>query len=56
MARNLASAGHDVRHWNRTSERAKGPGVVCGTPSETTEDADVLITMLSDGPPPQSPR
>jgi 3-hydroxyisobutyrate dehydrogenase len=51
MARNLATAGHDVRIWNRTPERAQGlGGVVCGTPSETTDGADVLVTMLSDGP------
>jgi 3-hydroxyisobutyrate dehydrogenase len=51
MARNLAAAGHDVRLWNRTADRAEGlGGVVCATPTEATEGADVLVTMLSDGP------
>jgi 3-hydroxyisobutyrate dehydrogenase len=48
MARNLASAGHDVRVWNRTREKAEETGLeVLDTP--TAEGADVLITMLSDG-------
>jgi 3-hydroxyisobutyrate dehydrogenase len=48
MARNLASAGHDVRVWNRTREKAEETGLeVLDTP--TAEGADVLITMLADG-------
>jgi 3-hydroxyisobutyrate dehydrogenase len=48
MARNLASAGHDVRVWNRTREKAEETGLeVLDAP--TAEGADVLITMLSDG-------
>jgi 3-hydroxyisobutyrate dehydrogenase len=51
MARNLASAGHDVRAWNRTRERAEGLGAtVLDTPAEATEGAEVLVTILSDGP------
>jgi 3-hydroxyisobutyrate dehydrogenase len=51
MARNLASTGHDVRAWNRTRERAEGLGTtVVETPAEATKGADVLVTMLSDGP------
>jgi len=51
MARNLVAAGHDVRVWNRTAERAEGlGGVVCATPAEATEGAEILVTMLSDGP------
>jgi 3-hydroxyisobutyrate dehydrogenase len=51
MARNLAAAGHDVRAWNRTRERAENLGAaVCSTPAEAAEGAEVLVTMLSDGP------
>lgn len=51
MARNLASAGHEVRAWNRTSAKAEGLGAtVCATASEAVQGVDVLITMLSDGP------
>jgi 3-hydroxyisobutyrate dehydrogenase len=51
MARNLASAGHEVRAWNRTAAKAEGLGAqVCSSPSEAVEDADVIITMLADGP------
>jgi 3-hydroxyisobutyrate dehydrogenase len=53
MARNLARAGHEVRAWNRTRERAEplsADGVaVCDGPVEAARGADVLITMLSDG-------
>jgi 3-hydroxyisobutyrate dehydrogenase len=48
MARNLASAGHDVRVWNRTRAKAQETGLeVLEAP--TAEGADVLLTMLSDG-------
>jgi 3-hydroxyisobutyrate dehydrogenase len=54
MARNIARAGHEVRAWNRTRERAEplaADGVtVCDTPAEAVGPADVLVTMLSDGP------
>jgi 3-hydroxyisobutyrate dehydrogenase len=51
MARNLAAAGHEVRAWNRTRERAEGLGaVVCASPADAVEGADVVGTMLSDGP------
>jgi 3-hydroxyisobutyrate dehydrogenase len=51
MARNLAAAGHEVRAWNRTRERAEGLGAtVCATPVEAPEGAEILVTMLSDGP------
>src|SRR5215213_1567656 len=51
MARNLAEAGHEVRLWNRTREKAEAvDGVtVAGSPAEAAEGADVVITMLSDG-------
>ena len=51
MARNLASAGHEVRAWNRTAAKAEGLGAtVCATPSAAVEGAEVIITMLADGP------
>ncbi|MEA2427584.1 MAG: 3-hydroxyisobutyrate dehydrogenase [Thermoleophilaceae bacterium] len=50
MARNIASAGMTVRAWNRTRERAEGLGEVAGTPGEAVEGADVMLTMLPDGP------
>jgi 3-hydroxyisobutyrate dehydrogenase len=52
MARNLAGAGHAVRAWNRTSEKAEpltGDGVeVAGSPAGAADGADVVMTMLSD--------
>jgi len=50
MARNL-TAKHDVVAWNRTREKAEGLGAqVAGSPAEAVDGADVVITMLSDGP------
>jgi 3-hydroxyisobutyrate dehydrogenase len=53
MARNIAAAGHDVRAWNRTAERARPLAehgiAVAGTPAQAVEGADVVVTMLSDG-------
>ena len=51
MARNLANAGHEVRAYNRTASKAEGLGAtVAGSPAEAVDGADVVITMLSDGP------
>jgi 3-hydroxyisobutyrate dehydrogenase len=54
MARNIARAGHAVRAWNRTRERAEPLAadgvVVCDTPAEAADGADALVTMLTDGP------
>ncbi|MBK3625013.1 NAD(P)-dependent oxidoreductase [Streptomyces sp. MBT49] len=54
MARNLARAGHAVRVWNRTRAKADpltADGArVLGTPAEAVEGADVVLTMLYDGP------
>ncbi|MFD9322533.1 NAD(P)-dependent oxidoreductase [Streptomyces sp. NPDC060053] len=54
MARNLARAGHTVRAWNRTRAKAEplaADGVhVVDTPAEAVEGADVVLTMLYDGP------
>ena len=53
MARNLAAAGHEVRAWNRSRERADplaADGVrVAGSPDEATAGAEIVVTMLSDG-------
>jgi 3-hydroxyisobutyrate dehydrogenase len=52
MARNLARAGHTVRAWNRSPEKAAAlsdDGVeVRDDPAAATEGADVVMTMLSD--------
>ncbi len=54
MARNLARAGHTVRAWNRSRAKAEPlvvDGVfIAGTPAEAVEGADVVLTMLFDGP------
>jgi 3-hydroxyisobutyrate dehydrogenase len=53
MARNLAVAGHEVRAWNRSRERAEplaADGVqVAGSPDEAAAGAEIVVTMLSDG-------
>ncbi|OYP19831.1 MULTISPECIES: NAD(P)-dependent oxidoreductase [Streptomyces] len=54
MARNLARAGHTVRAWNRTRAKAEPLAAdgahIAGTPAEAVEGADVVLTMLYDGP------
>jgi 3-hydroxyisobutyrate dehydrogenase len=54
MAMNLIRAGFHVRVWNRTlsktSEFAAVGGVPAATPAHATRGADVVITMLTDGP------
>jgi 3-hydroxyisobutyrate dehydrogenase len=51
MARNLAAAGHDVTAWNRTREKAEGLGAtVADTPAQAVDSAEVVLTMLADGP------
>ncbi|MET9451245.1 NAD(P)-dependent oxidoreductase [Streptomyces cinerochromogenes] len=54
MARNLLRAGHTVRAWNRTRAKAEPLAAdgaqVAGTPAEAVEGADVVLTMLHDGP------
>lgn len=52
MARHLLGAGHRVRVWNRTREKAE-PLVEHGArvardPAEAIDGADVLVTMLLD--------
>ncbi|MFE8957468.1 NAD(P)-dependent oxidoreductase [Streptomyces massasporeus] len=54
MARNLARAGHTVRAWNRSRAKAEpltADGIaITDSPAEAVEDADVVLTMLYDGP------
>jgi 3-hydroxyisobutyrate dehydrogenase len=52
MARNLAHAGHEVRAWNRSLDKAQAlsdEGVgVRDDPASAADGADVVMTMLSD--------
>ncbi|NGO11003.1 NAD(P)-dependent oxidoreductase [Streptomyces sp. HC44] len=54
MARNLAKAGHTVRAWNRTRAKAEPLAAdgahIADTPAEAVTGADVVLTMLYDGP------
>jgi 3-hydroxyisobutyrate dehydrogenase len=52
MARNLLGAGHELRVWNRTRERAEAidGATVCDTPTDACEGAEILVTMLADAP------
>ena len=54
MARNLLSAGFVVNLFNRTAAKAEAlaahGGIVCYTAEEAVSGADIIITMLSDGP------
>ncbi|AVH54887.1 MULTISPECIES: NAD(P)-dependent oxidoreductase [Streptomyces] len=54
MARNLARAGHTVRAWNRSRAKAEpladDGAFVADTPAEAVQGADVVLTMLYDGP------
>ncbi len=54
MARNLARAGHTVRAWNRSPDKARPlteDGVtVADSPAEAVRGADVVLTMVYDGP------
>jgi 3-hydroxyisobutyrate dehydrogenase len=54
MARNLARAGLPVVAWNRTPAKAEalaaGGVRTAGTPRAAAAEAEVLVTMLADGP------
>jgi len=54
MARNLARAGHEVRAWNRSREKAKplaAEGIrISDTPAGAVDGADAVVTILYDGP------
>jgi 3-hydroxyisobutyrate dehydrogenase len=52
MARNIAAAGHEVRVWNRTRDRAEAladVAAVAPTPADAVDGADVVVTSLADG-------
>jgi 3-hydroxyisobutyrate dehydrogenase len=52
MARNLVRAGHDVRVWNRSVEKARSleedGATVARTPQEAVAGVEFVITMLTD--------
>jgi 3-hydroxyisobutyrate dehydrogenase len=52
MGRNLLAAGHELRAWNRTRERAEplaaDGATVCDTPADAVAGAEVVVTMLAD--------
>jgi 3-hydroxyisobutyrate dehydrogenase len=54
MGRNLARAGLPVRVWNRTRDRAESlaadGATVTDSPAEAVRAAEVIVTMLADGP------
>ncbi|MER6671831.1 NAD(P)-dependent oxidoreductase [Streptomyces sp. NPDC000983] len=54
MARNIARAGHAVRVWNRTPAKAEplteDGASVAPNPAEAVRGADVVLTVLYDGP------
>jgi 3-hydroxyisobutyrate dehydrogenase-like beta-hydroxyacid dehydrogenase len=53
MARRLVNAGHEVTVWNRSpgrTERLEAEGAaVAPTPAEAAANAEVFVTMLTDG-------
>ncbi len=53
MARRLCEAGHKVTAWNRSREKAERllpfGARVADSPAEAVHDADVVITLLTDG-------
>lgn len=53
MIRRLAAAGHQLRAWNRTPDRAAAlspVAEVCATAADAARDSDMVISMLLDGP------
>jgi 3-hydroxyisobutyrate dehydrogenase len=56
MAANVARQGYELSVWNRTREKAEAfgrahPGVVVAdSPAAAAADADIVITMVPDGP------
>jgi 3-hydroxyisobutyrate dehydrogenase len=52
IARHLQEAGHRVRAWNRTADKAKplaGQGVrIAQDPAEAVDGAEAVVTMLAD--------
>ncbi len=54
MAVNLLNAGYPLTLWNRTRSKAEmlsdHGAMVAQTPAEAIADADIIITMLENGP------
>ena len=54
MGKNLARKGFRLRAWNRSPGKlaplVEAGATACATPAEAARGADVVITMLSDGP------
>lgn len=54
MARRMLAAGLPVRAWNRTTDRAApladDGGTVCAEAADAVHGADLVVTMLADGP------
>jgi 3-hydroxyisobutyrate dehydrogenase len=54
MARNLVKAGFTVRAWNRTRAKAEplaaDGATIADDPVDAARGADILVTMLMDGP------
>lgn len=54
VARNLARKGFHVRAWNRTAEKAQAltedGAHAFDNPADAVRDADVIVTVLKDGP------
>jgi len=53
MVRNLLKAGFPVTAWNRSADKAQAlapdGATIAASPTEAVRDADIVITMLSDG-------
>jgi 3-hydroxyisobutyrate dehydrogenase len=54
MASRLIAAGFNVRVWNRSTQRVQSlvllGGVAAATPAAAANGADLVVTMLPDGP------
>jgi 3-hydroxyisobutyrate dehydrogenase-like beta-hydroxyacid dehydrogenase len=51
MVRNLAAAGHDVRLYARSPERAEGlPATLVASPAEAADGADLFASCVTDSP------
>jgi 3-hydroxyisobutyrate dehydrogenase-like beta-hydroxyacid dehydrogenase len=51
MVRNLAAAGHDVRLYARSPERAEGlPAALVASPAEAADGADLFASCVTDSP------
>ena len=51
MVRNLAAAGHEVRLYARTPERARDlPATLAGSPAEAVDGVDLACSCVTDSP------